>query len=210
MAGGAAALIVIATTIAVAWVFSSNDDHGPDRNNAWVEVKRVRSGDTIIVNSNEKVRYAGIRAPFRNELLFEEAVRRNEKLVAGKEVRLRFDERERDKKGRLDAYVFVDNLFVNAALVREGLAYVRLTTTTQRFADPLLAAQSEARRGKRGIWSRQSDSSGAGFMADPKYGNFHATGCDELEKIDPRRVVILAGKREAFDRGFAPCNKCKP
>ena len=48
----------------------------------------------------------------------------NERLVAGERVRLVLDAEERDRYGRLLAYVYRarDGLFVNAALVRRGYA----------------------------------------------------------------------------------------
>ena len=46
-------------------------------------------------------------------------------LVAGKEVRLEKDKTGRDKYGRLLRYVYVDDVFVNKKLVRDGFAYAQ-------------------------------------------------------------------------------------
>ena len=176
----------------------------------WVTVERIRSGDTVTVDPDDKLIYVGIRAPLAEEPLFEASKERNRELVEGQRLRLRFDEQERDKKGRLLGYAFVDRVFVNEALVREGLAFVRLTPTTQRFASELLAAQADARKHRRGIWQVPMDSAADRFIADPKYGNFHTDACEELKKKDPQRLVEFASLDAAFDAGFTPCSKCKP
>jgi micrococcal nuclease len=174
------------------------------------EVKRVINGHKIKLESDEELIYAGIRAPYPQEPLFEEAKRRNIKLVEGRMIRVRFDRRERDRKDRLLAYVSADGIFVNEALVREGLAYVRLTPETRRYADELLAAQAEARQQERGLWQRHVKNARDGYAADPKYGNFHKLSCGEVVKMKTERRVSFKARDDALDGGFAPCTKCRP
>lgn len=175
-----------------------------------IEVKRAASGHSITLKTDERLNYAGIRTPYKHEPFHDEARQRNSELVDGKKVRVRYDTPYRDRKGRLLGYVSVGGTLVNETLVREGLAYVRLTTETRRFADRLLAAQADARKHRRGIWRNMSRSSEASYPADPKYGNFHRPSCAEVAKINPERLVTFSGKRKAFDKGFAPCAKCSP
>jgi micrococcal nuclease len=52
-----------------------------------------------------------------------EALLANREMVEGKMVRLERDISETDKYGRLLRYVFLGEVFVNAELVKEGLAY---------------------------------------------------------------------------------------
>ncbi len=176
----------------------------------WVEVKRVRRADKIIVRPEDEVLYAGIRGPYSDEPLYEQAKKRNEELVGGKRIRLRFDETERDKKGRLLAYAFADGTFVNEVLVAEGLAYVRLTPGTQRYAERLLAAQNQARQRRVGLWGQINLDTPGPFIGDPKYGNFHRPDCEELRNIPSDRRQPLQDLDEAFDKGFAPCHRCRP
>jgi endonuclease YncB( thermonuclease family) len=176
----------------------------------WVEVDKVRSGDRLEVKPQDDLLYAGLRAPLPDEPLFEESKQRNAELVGGKKLRLRFDEQERDAKDRLLGYAFLEERMVNETLVREGLAYVRLTPTTQRYAQQLLGAQSQARKAKRGLW-KEGDGAAAGeLFADPKHGALHQAGCEELKKVPTERLVSCASLDEAFTKGFAPCGKCKP
>jgi len=86
-------------------------------------VKWVVDGDTVVIEGGKKVRYVGIDTPERDEPFFNEARERNISLVLGKEVRLVVcDAEPRDKYGRLLAFVYADGVFVNRALVEEGLA----------------------------------------------------------------------------------------
>jgi|GEM_PF-3305571 len=176
----------------------------------WVTVEKIRSGGKIIVKPRDEVIYAGIRAPFPDEPLFEESKARNTALVLDKKVRLRFDEIERDKKGRLMAYAFVGKACVNGVLVREGLAFARISAAAKRFENELLAAQAQARRKRRGIWKTPWAPTAARLIGDSKYGNLHCDTCEELKNIGPERRVELSSLDDAFERGFAPCSKCKP
>lgn len=175
-----------------------------------IKVKRAASGHSITLKTDERLNYAGIRTPYKHEQFHNEARKRNSELVDGKKIRVRYDTPYRDRKGRLLGYVSVGDILVNETLVREGLAFVRLTTETRRFADKLLAAQADARKHRRGIWLKMPKSSEKNYPADPKYGNFHRPSCEEVAKINPKRLVSFRSKWKAFDQGFAPCAKCLP
>lgn len=176
------------------------------------KVEHVRSGQKIKLKSGDSLMYAGIRTPVKNEPLYEEALKLNKELVEEKKIRMRFDgvDNRKDKKGRWVAFVFAESVFVNERLVKEGLAYVRLTTTTMRFSKELLKAQDHARKNKLGIWKGKRTPVEPEYHADSKYGNFHRPTCEEVEKIQTARLVHLGRRQEAFDKGFAPCTKCNP
>lgn len=181
----------------------------PERVTA-VEIKRAYSEQTVKIEPDEKLLYAGICAPEEGDPLFEQSKARNEELVGGKTARVRFDEVERDRKGRLIGYVFTGDSMVNEQLVREGLAFLRLTPEMRRYADRLLAAQAEARKARRGLWANLPRSAEPRYPADPKYGQFHRPSCEEVPKINPERLVVLKNRGEAFEQGFAPCSTCHP
>ncbi len=190
----------------------NNEDGKPARKERprKAEVKRVLSGHKIKLESGEELIYAGIRSPYPHESMSEEAKRRNVELVEGKTIRMHFEPRERDRKDRLLAYVTVDGIFVNKTLVAEGLAYVRLTPDTKRYADELLAAQAEARQQKKGLWQRHVKAARSGYVADPKYGTFHKTSCEQGVQIKTERRITFKVRNDALDDGFAPCPKCQP
>ena len=86
-------------------------------------VTKVIDGDTIQIEGGQKVRYIGIDTPetvdpTRPDGCFgKEASEKNKNLVLGKKVRLEKDVSLTDRYGRLLRYVYVDELFVNDALV---------------------------------------------------------------------------------------------
>ena len=129
-----------------------------------VKVVAVLDGDTIVISGGDKVRYVGINTPESHhpdklpEYCSQEAFEANRRLVAGKAVRLEFDERRHDKYGRLLAYVYVDSLFVNAELVRQGYAQVSTYKDNQRYHQEFARLQQSAIAARRGLWGGCVDS----------------------------------------------------
>jgi micrococcal nuclease len=129
-------------------------------------VVRVVDGDTIVVrlpgDREERVRYIGVDTPESVkpgtpvQCFAHAASAENERLVEGRRVRLVRDAEERDRYGRLLAYVYrlPDGLFVNAELVRGGFARPLTIPPNVRFADRFAVLAREAREAARGLWSR--------------------------------------------------------
>jgi micrococcal nuclease len=90
-----------------------------------VSLVRVVDGDTIRVRykgTEERLRYIGIDTPERDQRCFVAATRANEDLLDDGPLKLEFDVERRDRYGRLLAYVYAGDTFVNLELVRRGLA----------------------------------------------------------------------------------------
>jgi len=124
-------------------------------------VVRVVDGDTIHVRIDagvEKVRYIGVNTPEVHhptkgeEPGGREAAEVNRRLIEGKTVRLELDVQERDRYGRLLAYVWVGDVMVNAELVRLGYAQVMTVPPNVRYQQLFLKLQREAREAGRGLW----------------------------------------------------------
>jgi len=92
--------------------------------NRSVKVTRVLDGDTIEIESGERVKYLGINAPESGQPFFTEATRENERLVAGRTVALEFDVQTQDRYKRLLAYVWVGDVLVNEEIVKNGYAVI--------------------------------------------------------------------------------------
>ncbi len=122
-------------------------------------VQRVVDGDTIELLDGRKVRYIGVNTPETKDprravqCFGKEAYLKNKELVEGKHVRLEKDVSETDKYGRLLRYVYMNDLFVNDYLVRNGFAQVSTYPPDVKFQEQFLQAQKEARENKRGLWS---------------------------------------------------------
>ena len=128
------------------------------------QVLRVVDGDTIRVRLDghtERVRYIGVDTPESVkpgtpvQCFAKRAAAANAALVAGRSVRLVGDVEQRDRYGRLLAYVYrePDGAFVNAQLVRDG--YARTLTIAPNVAHARQFAQlaRTARESGRGLWT---------------------------------------------------------
>ena len=126
-----------------------------------VEVLRVVDGDTIEVlfdGSEEDVRYIGIDTPESVapnqpvECFGHEASDFNAELVEGEKVELVFDAELRDRYGRLLAYVYIGDLFVNAKLVARGYARTLEIEPNTSMAPRLERLEQSAGSAGRGLW----------------------------------------------------------
>lgn len=124
----------------------------------FVKVVRVIDGDTIEIENKKTVRYIGIDTPELHdprrpvECFAKESYEKNKKLVEGKTVRLEKDVSETDKYKRLLRYVFIDDLFVNDFLIRNGFANISTYPPDVKYADKFQEAEKEARENIRGLW----------------------------------------------------------
>ncbi len=116
------------------------------------KVIKVVDGDSIVIEGSYHVRYIGIDAPEKGEPYFLEATQLNRRLVEGKKVRMEKDTSETDRYGRLLCYVYVNNVFVNAEIVRLGYAYAKSYPPDIKHQQYLETLELEAKRLKRGIW----------------------------------------------------------
>jgi micrococcal nuclease len=152
--------LLIAVAAAV-YTATASGGGGEDENG---KVTRVVDGDTIHVivgGRDENVRYIGVDTPESVkpgtpvQCFAKRASAYNERLVAGERVRLVLDAEERDRYGRLLAYVYRDRdgLFVNAALVRRGYAVPLTIPPNVEHETEFRRLASNARRSGRGLWS---------------------------------------------------------
>ena len=129
-----------------------------------VTVKRVVDGDTIRVGGlpagNPLVRLTGINAPetgdgrTTRECYGPESRRwLSERAPAGTRLTLVFDVGERDRFGRVLAYVYDPaGAFLNRELVDAGYARTMRMAPNLRHADELRDAERRARAERRGLW----------------------------------------------------------
>jgi micrococcal nuclease len=166
----AATLVVLILLIALAWW--RNDDaprtterppevtSGQSADSPRVHVKRVVDGDTLLLDSGERVRLIGIDTPESvkpdtpPEPWGHEASEFTKQLAEGRNVRLEFDRHREDQYGRTLAYVYLGDLLLNEEIVRQGFSRAETRFHFRSdFQKRFLAAEQEARQAKRGIWS---------------------------------------------------------
>jgi micrococcal nuclease len=165
--GSCVLLVVVALLIVRPWEEGQSD--GPA--SAVALVTRVVDGDTVEVRiggAEEDVRLIGVDTPETVkpgaplECFGPQASRFAHGLLEGKRVRLVFGEERRDDYDRLLAYAYLDPAieahagprarFVNAALVRRGLARTLTIPPNDRFAPLLRRLELGAARAGRGLW----------------------------------------------------------
>lgn len=103
-------------------------------------VSRVIDGDTIELESGEKVRLLGINTPEMGQPYYEEATNRLKEFVEGKAITLEKDVNDKDQYSRLLRYIYVDDVFVNMELVREGYANVYILPPNTKHEAELRSA----------------------------------------------------------------------
>jgi micrococcal nuclease len=136
----------------------------------------VIDGDTITVRLAGQampVRYIGINAPERDEPCGAEATAANARLVEGQAVMLVRDVSDRDQFDRLLRYVYVADLFVNAALVAQGYAEAAAYPPDTAHDAEFQALEAQARSAGAGCYALEdSEAQGGaegGAGCDPAY-----------------------------------------
>lgn len=156
---GSVVLLLAATLLILRPWEDGGAETGPASAQAFVV--RVVDGDTIeaqIDDRVEDVRYIGVDTPETVkpdtpvQCFGPQASAFNHRLVEQRQVRLVFGVERRDIYGRLLAYVYLGRRFVNADLVRRGLARSLTIPPNDRFAPLFRRLELRAARAGRGLW----------------------------------------------------------
>lgn len=116
------------------------------------KVVGISDGDTITVLRDKtpvKIRLAEIDAPESAQPFGNRAKQALSDLVFGKVVRV--EERGQDKYRRTLATIYVDDLNVNAEMVRLGMAWVYRKHAPKK--SDLYRIEAEAKLARRGLWA---------------------------------------------------------
>ena len=132
------------------------------------KVTEINDGDTITVAFKskgifplqiEKIRLIGIDAPELGQKPWGQKAKKHlKKLIeeSGYYVKIEFDIQQRDKYGRLLAYLWdTKGRMINYMMVKDGYAFVYTIPPNVKYADKLLEAQKIARQEQKGIWSNK-------------------------------------------------------
>lgn len=194
------------------------------------KVVRVVDGDTFVVDFNgkeEKVRLIGIDTPesvhpdsSKNTAAGVTASEYTKSLLTGKSVELEFDVQERDKYGRLLAYVYVDGYMLNKKLLQDGYAVIATYPPNVKYVDDFKAIagiSSTANNKTSGTTdTSKNTTTNTGNVAESSYiGNantkkFHKASCSSIKKMSNANKVPLSSRSSAISQGYDPCGICKP
>lgn len=163
-----AGIILLLVVLAAAW-FGTRGESDPGDGSAGervaapatVAVDRVVDGDTAKVfygGRSEYVRYIGIDTPESVkpdspvECFGEEASRFNEELLGDGPATLEFGPEQRDRFGRLLAYVSVRDVMLNAKLLAGGYAETLTIPPNDAKSSRFQRIEDAAREAGRGLW----------------------------------------------------------
>jgi len=177
-------------------------------------VRWVNDGDTVVLTTGQRVRYIGLNAPEIDHADQKaqphgyQARSFNKDLVQSKRIRLEDDLERFDRYGRLLAYVFLeDGTFVNARLLRTGMAFYLYHKPNLKYDQSLLKAQQEAMQLKKGMWRNWREKE-KGYVGNRHSRRFHISACPFAHKIKSKNKVHFSRKWDAFNQGYAPSKKC--
>jgi micrococcal nuclease len=179
-------------------------------------VRKVIDGDTVQLESGETVRYLGIDAPELylkeggGEFYAKEAARQNKKLVFLKKVRLEFDVEKKDAQGRLLAYVFVKNVFINGELVKLGCAKAVVKPPNTKHKDLLLGYQQKAMEEEKGLWQEKKKDTESYYVGNKRTYSLHRPSCKSVGKIPEKNKIVFRNRMDAIKIGYVPDKQCKP
>ena len=128
-------------------------------------VERVVDGDTLLLQSGERVRLIGVDTPESKhpkkpvEYFGKEASAFTRRVVEEKRVRLEFDQANaarghKDRYGRTLAYVFLeDGTLLNAKIIKQGYGHAYTEFPFSRMEE-FRRLEREAREEQRGLWQQ--------------------------------------------------------
>lgn len=203
------------------------------------QVVSVIDGDTIEVKidgKTEKVRLIGVDTPETKhpskpvQSYGLEASKYTTSQLNGKKVFLEKDVEERDKYGRLLAYVWllqpvtddekeVREKQFNAKLLLDGYGQLMTVPPNVKYVDYFTAFQTEARDANKGLWGievsapvEQSSASAEAekFVASASSNKYHYPDCRWAKKIKPSNLIEFDSPDEARKSGYVPCKVCSP
>ena len=121
-------------------------------------LERAPDGDSLHVRlqdgHSEEIRLIGLDAPELPQEWGEAAQKFSQDFCAGGRLEISLDVEQRDRYGRLLAYVWRDGKMLNEALLEAGLAVILPIKPNTAFAGRFRAAQERAQAGLRGFWAQ--------------------------------------------------------
>jgi endonuclease YncB( thermonuclease family) len=193
-------LILIIISIGIRLTTGSHEQSNTHNDNNLIaaHVTRVVDGDTMKVTledgraTEETIRLLLVDTPETVHPSKEvqpfgpEASAYAKRILTNQEVQLEIDVSERDKYGRLLAYLWIGDEMFNEMLLEEGLARVAYVIPPNiKYIDQFRAIQQKSQKSAKGIWSIENYAQEDGFQAK-----------DEL-KIKNMEIIRLTSPIEA-------------
>jgi len=180
-------------------------------------VVAVYDGDTIALESGQKVRYLGIDAPEvehkdrKGDCYGGEAKGFNRRQVLHRRIRLEYDRESVDRYGRLLAYVFLDDgRCINAEMLRAGCAYVFRYYDGFSRQNEFLFWQRQAIENREGMWGACQFECFSYYVGNKASFVFHSPKCRYGKMTAGKGRRRFETRWKALEEGFRPCRHCRP
>lgn len=182
-------------------------------------VDKCVDGDTLILDTGERVRLAGIDTPEKGsgktpaQYYAREAHRFAARLTQGKRVNvLPLSGASRDRHKRLVAEIILpDGRSLNEELLRKGMGYLYLhRNLPEKLVRRLHAAQRAALDERKGCWKKILSSREARqpYIGNSKSFRFFSPSCLRQTSVSPKRQRRFDDLEAAFRAGYAPARQC--
>ena len=187
-------------------------------------VVRVVDGDTLILdidNKEERVRLIGVDTPesvhpdaSKNAKAGKIASDFTKSRLEGKYIELEFDVQERDRYGRILAYVWHEGEMFNKLLLKEGYAQVATFPPNVKYVEEFTQLEKEAREAKRGLWAELSyeptieEKTEGKYKASKNSDKYHLSDYTHPGEISPENLIWFDSKEGAEAKGYKPCGIC--
>lgn len=170
----------------------------------------VVDGDTIDVEGIGRIRFVGVNTPERGQPGYSEAKDFVKSLCLSKTVYLDIDDAKHyDKYGRALAVIYVDNINLNAELLKRGYAEVMYIPPSEfdpyswtGTTNSLTVSESKS--------SNNNQASAGYYIGNRNSMKFHLPNCSSVAKMSEGNKVRLNSRQEAIKLGYIPCLNCDP
>ena len=171
-------------------------------------VTNVVDGDTLDINTSERVRLSGINTPETGECYYQESKDKLNSLVLNKKVYLELDQDNLDKYGRSLRYVYVNDTSINKILVEEGYARVfdKYNETTKRYDEYKLYENTAIEQGL-GVWGCDKVNFNCKYVGSKNSKTYHLPDCKWVKRIKPENLVCYKTDEEVKDLEPSTCIK---
>ena len=182
-------------------------------------VDKCVDGDTLVLNTGERVRLAGIDTPEKGsgkapaQYYAREAHRFAARLTEGKRVDvIPLSGASRDRHKRLVAEVVLpDGRSLNEEVLRRGMGYLYLhRNLPEKLVRRLHAAQRAALDARDGCWKKilAGPEARQPYIGNSKSFRFFSSSCLRDTSTSPKRQRRFDDLEAAFRAGYAPARQC--
>ncbi|WP_320169901.1 thermonuclease family protein [Maridesulfovibrio sp.] len=177
------------------------------------KVKYVIDGDTFVMEDGSTVRLASIDTPEighdgrKDGYYAREAGEALRNMVNGRTVSVIAASKSGDRYGRMVAWVFAGNIFVNEYMVENGYAYFYYHGNNHKdYRKKILEAQCRAINGQKGFWPvvLKEGKAGQTWIGNRRSHRCFPEKCGIVSKINPANRVSFTNLELAFRQGYSP------